>query len=119
MIPTTLHILFTLVVVLGNQPAPHARIQCAEIVRHTDTVPSSEDTDGTEQHTDPLDGPGAVLITDSRGRMIYGVPLDFILHCRAWAVETPDIVWEGTLRVTHDKQRIAIHLDTGIQREEQ
>lgn len=90
-------ILFVLMVMLGQVPLPHARVQCAEIFR------MAEDEGRTEE-----DGLGAVLITDSRGRMIFAASTG-TYHCQAWMEGYT--TWKGTLEVTRERQRFIVTLN--------
>lgn len=82
----------------SGTPIPHARLSCSNLIRHVEGPVEAEDENN---------GSGAVLMTDSRGRMI--IETDAHLYsCRAWAPGYPRI-WV-TLNVLGPGQSFTIRL---------
>lgn len=74
---TATYLITLAIVTLLNRPIPHALMNCDHVTRMTDE----------EQFEDEVpeeDGPGAVLVTDSRGHMVLTIPTGEY-HCAAWA----------------------------------
>lgn len=93
--------LFSVTLVAHGQPIPHARIQCAEIVRMVDgraDVPQREE-----------DGLGAVLVTDSRGRMLFSAP-GGTYHCAGWGRPDRTDRRDFTIEITRDGQEETVEL---------
>lgn len=82
------HILFAIVVTLSSgKPVVHALVSCAEIVRQVDERPTGEE-----------DGGSAVLLTDSKGWMVFSAePGTF--HCMAWKDK---LRWSGAIEIPRD-----------------
>jgi hypothetical protein len=98
-------IFVTVVILLAGIPQPHARIQCAEIYRMTDQLCTwiDEDTGRCKAWAAgaPTDDAGAVLLTDSAGRMTYTTIPRLDLHCQAWTAQEKSTTADRKAFVLH------------------